>query len=343
MKTERSRHLPSKPTIISLFSGCGGFDLGFQQAGFDVIWANEFNKFIWSTHEANLPDIRLDKRDIRQISSKEIPDSFGIIASPPCQAWSSLGKQQGVLDYRGDIFWEFLRVIKDKKPKFFICENVKGLLFSKFQPFLQKVLHTLKSIGYMLSVDLVDAYDYGVPQHRYRTFITGYDPASFTEPFQVPIGDEVLTTVRDAIWDLRNASYRTAIGLISQEKDLFTKRIRNHDVTIAAPVTLKIPKNPNSFHHRRNTVLSWSKPSATITATFATVPIHPDTHTDLRRLSVRECARLQTFPDDFSFLYTNVKHGYRSVGNAVPVRLARKLATKILTDIETFDIMQNAV
>lgn len=113
--------------IISLFSGAGGLDLGFQKAGFSILWANEYDKTIWETYEKN-HSTHLDKRDIRNIPSSDIPDCDGIIGGPPCQSWSEAGAGRGIDDNRGKLFYEFIRILNDKRPKFFVAENVSGML-----------------------------------------------------------------------------------------------------------------------------------------------------------------------------------------------------------------------
>ena len=105
--------------IVSFFAGAGGLDLGFRQAGFDVIWANEFDKEIWSTYETNHGETLLDKRSIIDIPSEDVPDCDGIIGGPPCQSWSEAGAKRGIKDKRGQLFYEFIRILADKQPKFF--------------------------------------------------------------------------------------------------------------------------------------------------------------------------------------------------------------------------------
>ena len=117
--------------IASLFSGAGGLDRGFKNAGFDITWANENDKSIWSTINDNFPDTRLDTRSILDVPSEEIPDVDGIIGGPPCQSWSEAGKQRGINDPRGKLFFEYIRLIKLKKPIFFLAENVSGMLHKK--------------------------------------------------------------------------------------------------------------------------------------------------------------------------------------------------------------------
>ena len=105
--------------IISLFAGCGGLDLGFRQAGFNIVWANECDRTIWDTYNFNHPETELDRRDIRKIKSDEIPNCIGIIGGPPCQSWSEAGAKRGIDDSRGQLFWEYIRIVRDEQPLFF--------------------------------------------------------------------------------------------------------------------------------------------------------------------------------------------------------------------------------
>ena len=111
--------------IVSLFAGCGGLDYGFERAGFDVIWANEFDETIHATYRHNHPNTILNTQDIRSIRGEDVPDCDGIIGGPPCQAWSEGGKQRGMEDPRGQLFLEYIRIVREKHPKFFLIENVK--------------------------------------------------------------------------------------------------------------------------------------------------------------------------------------------------------------------------
>ena len=111
--------------IVSLFAGCGGLDLGFERAGFNVIWANEFDKAIHDTYRLNHPNTILNTSDVRILKGADIPDCDGIIGGPPCQAWSEGGKQKGIEDPRGQLFLEYIRIVTEKRPKFFVIENVQ--------------------------------------------------------------------------------------------------------------------------------------------------------------------------------------------------------------------------
>lgn len=318
--------------LISLFSGAGGLDLGFEQAGFTIAAANEFDKTIWATYEKN-HTAPLIKGDICQIDSDQFPDCDGIIGGPPCQSWSEAGSLRGIHDPRGQLFYEYIRILKDKKPKFFLAENVKGMMAKRHSAAVQNIVAQLEQAGYHVFIQLLNAADYGVAQDRKRVFYIGFRKdlgIDFT--FPAPLTEK--KTMKDVIYDLKD----TAIP--AQEKNqtngdacLFL----NHEYFTGAYSTIFMS---------RNRVRSWNEPAFTIQATGRQSQLHPqapkmvkfDTNDFrfvagqehlYRRLSVREAARIQGFPDDFTFLYTALNDGYKMIGNAVPVPLAYVLAKQI--------------
>ena len=141
--------------ITSLFTGAGSLDLGFKKAGFKTIWANEYDKDIWESYEKNFSHTKLDRRSITQIPSSEIPDSVGIIGGPPCQSWSKAGTLRGIEDKRGQLFFEFIRVLRDKKPLFFLAENISGMLASRHSEALEGIKRLFRESGYVLSFKLM--------------------------------------------------------------------------------------------------------------------------------------------------------------------------------------------
>lgn len=157
--------------IVSFFAGAGGLDLGFQRAGFDVIWANEYDKEIWDTYLHNHPHTILDKRSIREVEVHEVPDCDGIIGGPPCQSWSEAGALRGINDKRGQLFFDFIRILQAKQPRFFLAENVSGMLSARHQNALEGIKQLFRESGYNLSIKLLNAADYNVPQDRKRVFL----------------------------------------------------------------------------------------------------------------------------------------------------------------------------
>jgi len=330
--------------IISLFSGCGGLDLGFRLAGFNAVWANEYDKSIWDTYNFNHPETILDRRDIRKIESDEIPNCIGIIGGPPCQSWSEAGAKRGIDDCRGQLFWEYIRIVRDKQPLFFLAENVSGILAARNKDAFTYILSQFEDIGYRVSYKLVNARNFGVPQDRQRVIVVGYrENLGFSFEFPEP-GTDVLT-LKDAIFDLQAIAPMSVKGKLDNYHD----SVPNHECA---------DLGFSSIYMSRNRVRSWSEPSFTIQASGRHAPLHPqatkmilvgkdkrifDPNSPLpyRRLSVRECARVQTFPDDFIFKYKYIADGYKMVGNAVPVNLARNLANKIFEDISIPDRLAN--
>lgn len=324
--------------LVSLFAGAGGLDLGFEKAGFSTTWANEFDKTIWATFEHNFPRATLDKRSITDIKPDEIPNSDGIIGGPPCQSWSEAGAGRGIKDKRGQLFFDYIRILKDKQPKFFLVENVSGILHPKHAQAFSYFLGQFEKAGYQVSWKLVDANDYNVPENRKRVIIVGYRN-DLGKKYIFPPQASRKPVLRDAIWDLRLA-----------------KPAKPHNKTNGND--LDVPNHEymnggfSSIYMSRNRVRSWDEPSYTIQAGGRHAPIHPKApkmrfisrnkrifepghENEYRRLSVRECARIQTFPDSFLFKYKDISDGYKMIGNAVPVNLAYALATQIRKDIQS--------
>ena len=324
---------------VSFFAGAGGLDLGFQKAGFNVIWANEYDKEIWETYEKNHPNTILDKRSIVNIPADEVPDCDGIIGGPPCQSWSEAGAARGIKDKRGQLFYDFIRVLEAKQPKFFLAENVSGMLINKHSEALAGIKELFRNagIGYELSFQMLNASDYNVPQDRKRVFFIGIrKDLNFKYQFPTEIFPKI--TLESAISDLKEG---VLPALEYNNTNGNNCSISNHEYMIGSFSTIFMS---------RNRVRSWDEQSFTIQAGGRHAPIHPQApkmkfieqnkrifvpgKEDLyRRLSVRECARIQTFPDDFEFVYTDVADGYKMIGNAVPVKLAEVIANKIMGDI----------
>ncbi|MEI7556339.1 DNA cytosine methyltransferase [Candidatus Chlorohelix sp.] len=326
--------------IASLFSGAGGLDIGFELAGFDIAWANEYDKSIWGTFEYNFPETTLDRRSITEIDSRDIPFIDGIVGGPPCQSWSEAGARRGIDDRRGQLFFEYVRILRDKKPLFFLAENVSGMLFLKNRDALNYIISLFKELDYNVSYYLLNSMNYGTPQSRERLIIVGYR-SDTNKIFYPPKPDNKLVTLADTIWDLRDNAKPALAKNKTNGKDL---AIPNHEYFIGGFSTI---------YMSRNRVKNWNEQSFTIQASGRHAPIHPQApKMELvgkdkrvfvacqehlyRRLSVRECARIQTFPDSYIFKYENLDDGYKMVGNAVPVEFARQLAAQIYNDLKEF-------
>lgn len=328
-----------KLDVVALFSGCGGLDLGFSQAGFNVIWANEFDKDIWETYEKNHPNTFLDKRDVKKIHSTEIPACIGIIGGPPCQSWSEAGTQKGINDERGQLFLDYVRILKDKQPLFFLAENVSGMLHKKHTQALENIIAAFEEAGYITSYKLLNAMYYNVPQNRERVIFVGYH-LNLRRQFDFDCLARTLPipTLKQAIWDLQDL----ALPATQKNKtNLEICSVPNHEY---------MQGGFSSIFMSRNRVRLWDEPSFTIQAGGRHAPIHPQANRMIhvgkdkwifdpsstypyRRLSVRECARIQTFPDKFIFYYKDLSSAYKMIGNAVPVNLAYTVAQAIKADL----------
>lgn len=321
--------------LISLFSGAGGLDLGFSRAGFSVVMANEFDKKICPTFRANFPDVMLSDKDIRDVSSSDFPDDIqGIIGGPPCQSWSEGGAKRGIKDARGKLFFEYIRILKDKQPLFFVAENVSGMLAQRNSEAVKSILSLFDEVGYDVNLKILNANDYDVPEDRDRIFYIGFRKDLQVHNFQYPTPHEHKPTLRDAIWDLKDSAIPAKDKNKTNGSDCI---VPNHEYFVGSysPIFMS-----------RNRVRGWDEAGFTVQASGRQCQLHPQAPKMIkvgdnkqifmqgkehlyRRMTVREVARVQTFPDDFKFIYDDVNVGYKMIGNAVPVNLAYNVAIQI--------------
>lgn len=323
--------------VVSLFSGCGGLDLGFEKAGYNIVWANEYDKDIWATYRVNHPKTILDTRSITEISVDEIPNCDVIIGGPPCQSWSEGGTKRGINDNRGKLFYDYIRILKAKQPLFFLAENVSGMLLECHRNALNGIKQSFKDAGYNLYFQMLNASNYDVPQDRKRVFFIGIRN-DIEMNYSFPVPSKTKHTLREAIGDLPPNPLPVPNGLY-YEREL--PKFPNHEYMTGGF---------SSIYMSRNRVRTWDEVSFTIQAQARQAPIHPQApkmtfinenerefvkgqESLYRRLSVRECARIQTFPDSFLFLYHNISVGYKMIGNAVPVNLAYAMAKSLYDQV----------
>lgn len=322
--------------VLSLFSGCGGLDLGFKQAGFTIPVANEFDSTIWQTYEVNHKDTRLLRGDIRKITKDAVPSKIdGIIGGPPCQSWSEAGTLKGINDTRGQLFFDYIRILRWTRPKFFLAENVSGMLAKRHANAVQNILNLLRKCGYNVSLTLVNAKDYGVAQERKRIFYIGFRSdlnISFTFPKGTTIDNPKKRTLKDVIWDLKD----TAVPALSHNRKN-PDAVNNNEYFVGSY---------SPIYMSRNRVKSWNEQAFTVQASGRQCQIHPqapkmqklglDKYEFIkgkeylyRRMTVREIARIQGFPDSYQFCYRYLNDAYKMIGNAVPVNLAYEIGCAI--------------
>lgn len=321
--------------LISLFSGAGGLDKGFHDAGFKTVVANEFDPKICPTFRANFPEVNLIEGDIRAIPSEAFPVHVtGIIGGPPCQSWSEAGSLKGIEDARGQLFYEYIRILNYTQPLFFVAENVSGMLAKRHSDAVNGFMRLFDEAGYDVNLKMLNANDFDVPEDRDRVFYIGFRKDLNIHDFEYPAPQPHKPTLREAIWDLRD----TAIP--AREKNHTNGGaclVVNHEYFTGAysPIFMS-----------RNRVRSWDEPGFTVQASGRQCQLHPQApkmeklEKNLqrfvpgkehlyRRMTVREIARVQSFPDDFKFIYEDVNTGYKMIGNAVPVNLAYHVAMSI--------------
>lgn len=305
--------------VVSLFSGAGGLDLGFKKAGANIVWANDIDENAVKTYKENIDD-NIVLGDIKEINAKNIPDSDVIMGGFPCLGFTlAKGSSRDINDEHNFLYLEYLRITKEKKPKVFLIENVPGIKRGlSFKDFFKKMIKDFESLGYNVEYKTLCAADYGVPQKRNRVIIVGIRN-DLNKKFEWPkiTHSENLITLTDNCkrWiNLKDA--------ISDLPDMWDEDIPNH---VGTKHKVKI----NNYMGNRK--LSWDKPSPTILGRGSRSGgpvIHP--HPNLkRRLTVRECARLQSFPDDFVFVGSN-SSCYAQIGNAVAPLFAFRIAQQVI-------------
>lgn len=299
--------------VVSLFSGAGGLDLGFIQAGHNVIWANDLYADAVRTYRLNLGN-HIVYQDIHEVSSDKIPECDIVIGGFPCQGFSVANTGRHEDDERNKLYLEMIRVIRDKQPKFFLAENVKGIMsIGKGQVF-QNILSDFRSLGYQVQFRLLNAADYGVPQKRQRVIIVG---------------------VRNGI----NAIYHYPEPGYSKTPTLYTKKWISVEEALKGIPDPDKPNNlPNHVYSKYklnfngyigHRPLDPAQPAPTVTARGdnrggVVILPHPNGQ---RRMTCRELATIQSFPLDYKFVGTT-SSVYRQIGNAVPPLLAKALATQ---------------
>lgn len=297
--------------IVSLFSGAGGLDLGLIKAGHEIIWANDFDADSCETYKRNIGD-HIVCSDIAKIKIDDIPDCDVVVGGFPCQGFSLANMLRASDDERNKLYRQFYRIIKGKKPEYFLAENVRGILSLDNGNVIKKIVKDFSDAGYRVKYQAFNTADFGVPQSRVRVIIAGTRkdlPEDLDFQFPEPTHDK-------NSW----VSISKALKGIPEPEDPKSK-LKNH-IYSKYKVT-----NRNFTGHRQTDP---NKPSPTILARGngkggVCAIQHPDNH---RRMSVRESALIQTFPLDFEFI-GSMGSMYRQVGNAVPVLFGKQLGKKL--------------
>jgi len=316
-------------TAIELFAGAGGIALGLEQAGISTLEYVEFDKACCETLRANRPEWNVICDDIHNVSFKKYKDKVDIVTGGfPCQAFSYAGKKMGFDDTRGTLFHEFARCVKEVRPKMFLAENVRGLASHDNGRTLSVIIGVLEELGYTVQKQILNAAYFGVGQKRERIVIIGVKkglPITFT----YPKAEAKMTTLREALKDCP-----ASIGeQYSEKKRKVLALVPPGGCWVDLPEEIAKEYMGKSYYSgggRRGMArrISWDEPSLTLTCSPSqkqTERCHPE---ETRPFTVREYARIQSFPDNWAFS-GGITDQYKQIGNAVPVELARRIGVQL--------------
>lgn len=320
------------PVVASLFSGCGGSSLGYKLAGFRVVYANEFVEAARETYKANFPATYIDPRDIREVSGKDIlrlskRKEIDILdGSPPCSSFSMAGSREAGwgktkkysdrVQRTDDLFFEYIRIIKELKPKVFVAENVKGLVTGSAKGYFLKILSGLSSTGYAVECRILNAARLGVPQSRQRVIFIGVRK-DLKKPPVFPKPKLRLVSIRDALRGL-------------PKEDTSALSIERFAI---GPEWYRLRAGAKSAKYFSLVRPKWDAPAPTITAVAGNIGAASITHpSEPRKFSIAELKRLCSFPDDFQLKGTYQEQAER-LGRSVPPLMMFEIASVIREEI----------
>lgn len=319
-------------TIASFFAGVGGIDLGFKQAGFTTIYANEFDKYAAETFESNFP-IKVDRRDINKVPTEEIPDFDILLAGFPCQAFSIAGYRQGFADEkgRGNLFFQLTRIIREKQekgkaPRICLFENVKNLVGHDNGNTIKVICAELDKLGYKINQKVMNACEYGdVPQNRERVYIVAFRDTKDYDNFKMPLPIELKKTIKDVI----------DFGTVVDEKFYYSPESCSFYEDLKRDAL-----NKNTIYQWRRAYVRENKSNLvpTLTANMGTgghnVPIILTDDGKYRKLTPRECFNIQGFPVTFILPKQSNSRLYKQAGNSVCVSVISRIAEEIKVIVE---------
>lgn len=306
--------------VASFFAGVGGIDTGFQKAGFDVVWANEFDKYAASTYKMNFNN-ELVVDDIRNVEAKDIPNFEIMVGGFPCQAFSVAGLRKGFDDERGNLFFELERIFKAKKPEVIFLENVKNLVGHDNGNTFRVILERLKAAGYHVKKDVLNACDYGnLPQNRERIYIIAFRDENAYKEFEFPDPIKLTNRLKDYIdYDIKQ-----------DDKYYYTKESCGFYDELKSTVT-----NSETTYQWRRVYVRENKSNLcpTLTANMGTgghnVPLIYS-ETGIRKFTPRECFNIMGFDKDYKLPNDMANtHLYKQAGNSVVVPVIERIAEEI--------------
>ena len=327
-----------KPTVVSMFSGCGGVDLGFAQAGYEILWANDFDEGACETYRHNLGEIV--HGDVTKLDVPDVKNLDVLTAGFPCQPFSNAGSRNGTDDPRGQLYQQTFKFIDKLNPKVVMFENVRGILSTKTPNgnLIDEIVDTLtEKHGYYVSYRLLNFSHFGVPQNRIRVILLAVKNKNYLDHLFPEVNEGKDLTLKATLKGITNKlPNQTELMRLNPQALHYGSMIpeggswKDLDYDILPDRWKKIRDNMARYHYPnffrrygRNEI------QGTITAAFKPENAgvwHP---TKDRIFSVREIARIQTFPDDFVFMGRTIKSKYQQIGNAVPPLMAKQVAEQL--------------
>jgi len=314
-----------KPTAIELFAGAGGMALGLEKAGFETILLVENDKHCVATLKLNRPKWKVIGDDIQNVDFRKMKADL-VTGGFPCQAFSHAGHKLGFEDTRGTLFYEFVRAVKEIKPKIFLAENVEAIIRNNDGKTLRTILDILSSFGYNVQYQILDALNYRVPQKRRRIIFIGTKKGI---KYEFPKPKKEIVTLREALHKVPKSEGEK----FSEQRKEMLMHVPPGGSWVDMPVEIQKKYMGKSFYStggRRGMArrISWDEPCLTLTCSPAqkmTDRIHP---ASIRPFTIREYARIQTFPDSWKFV-GSISSQYRQIGNAVAVKFATELGKSL--------------
>lgn len=326
-------------TNIELFAGAGGLALGLEEAGFHGVEFVEFNHEACETLRKNRPNWNVIENDVHKIDFKSFHDKIDVVSGgAPCQAFSYAGKRLGFGDTRGTLFAEFARCVDEVKPKMFLFENVRGLLSHDHGRTFATIKYTFEKQGYTLQQKVLNACYYGVAQKRQRLIVIGIRNDLVDKiHFEYPQPEEHMTVLKDALKNVPASPYQP----YSESKRKVMELVPAGGCWVDLPSEIAKAYMGKSYYSgggRRGMArrISWEEPCLTLTTSPSqkqTERCHPD---ETRPFTVREYARIQSFPDDWEFV-GSLSEQYKQIGNAVPVELAKRIGIQLIKALKNYE------
>jgi DNA (cytosine-5)-methyltransferase 1 len=324
---ERIKDVEKKYKLVSLFAGIGGIDLGFEFAGFECIWANDFDKFACQTYRANVGN-QIVEGDIR-LTKNQIPAHDILVGGFPCQPFSTLGKLQGFEDEmnRGTLFFEIMDIITKHDTKVVVLENVKNLINHDNGKTFARIKQELDDAGYDVNAQILNSQDYGIPQRRNRIFIVAFNRRYFkTGEFVYPDKEELKVTTQDLLDENVPEKYFLTKKL---EKTILGMGTKGYMVkpTIDLPISKTLTATMHKMHRasQDNYVTDYKNYNRNV--------LEKEKRIAVRKLTPNECRQLQGFPNEWIQVVSDCQ-AYKQFGNAVTVDVAYKVACQVMKYIE---------